>query len=164
MSAMAAAARAVVRRSRASRIGPSGTSPSDVRFLAAKRSANGHFLLKWLSLAYLLESMMIAYIPAESIGHLLGGDGIFPIVLSALDRRPGLPQLLCRATAGCRSHGARHERGCGHGIHGRRRHQLDPGYDRGVRPGQAPGLRCLHRDWALPGRCCRVSCSGSTPA
>lgn len=50
--------------------------------------ANGYFLLKWLSLAYLLESMMIAYIPAESIGRLLGGDGLFPIVLSALIGAP----------------------------------------------------------------------------
>lgn len=49
---------------------------------------NGHFLLKWLSLAYLLESMMIAYIPAESIAHVLGGDGIWPIILSALIGAP----------------------------------------------------------------------------
>lgn len=50
--------------------------------------ANGHFLLKWLTLAYVLESMMIAYIPAESIAYLLGGDGLFPIVLSALIGAP----------------------------------------------------------------------------
>lgn len=50
--------------------------------------ANGHFLLKWLTLAYVLESMMIAYIPAESIAHLLGGEGLFPIVLSALIGAP----------------------------------------------------------------------------
>ena len=50
--------------------------------------ANGYFLLKWLTLAYVLESMMIAYIPAESIAHLLGGEGLFPIVLSALIGAP----------------------------------------------------------------------------
>ena len=50
--------------------------------------ANGYFLLKWLTLAYVLESMMIAYIPAESIGHLLGGEGLLPIVLSALIGAP----------------------------------------------------------------------------
>lgn len=50
--------------------------------------SNGHFLLKWLTLAYLIESMMIAYIPAESIAHLLGGDGLFPIILSALIGAP----------------------------------------------------------------------------
>ncbi len=49
---------------------------------------NGHFLLKWLTLAYLLESMMIAYIPAESIAHVLGGDGLFPVVLAALVGAP----------------------------------------------------------------------------
>ena len=49
---------------------------------------NGHFLLKWLTLAYLLESMMIAYIPAESIAQILGGDGVFPIVLAALVGAP----------------------------------------------------------------------------
>ncbi|MEM6499006.1 MAG: permease [Pseudomonadota bacterium] len=50
--------------------------------------ANGYFLLKWLTLAYVLESMMITYIPAESIAHLLGGEGLFPIVLSALIGAP----------------------------------------------------------------------------
>ena len=50
--------------------------------------ANGYFLIKWLSLAYVLESMMIAYIPAETIAHVLGGDGIFPIVLAALVGAP----------------------------------------------------------------------------
>ncbi len=50
--------------------------------------ANGHFLLKWLTLAYVLESMMIAYIPAESIAQVLGGDGIVPIVLAALVGAP----------------------------------------------------------------------------
>ena len=50
--------------------------------------ANGYFLFKWLSLAYVLESMMVAYIPAQSIAHLLGGEGLFPIVLSALIGAP----------------------------------------------------------------------------
>ncbi len=50
--------------------------------------ANGHFLLKWLTLAYVLESMMIAYIPAESIAQVLGGEGIFPVILAALVGAP----------------------------------------------------------------------------
>ena len=50
--------------------------------------ANGYFLLKWLTLAYVLESMMIAYIPAEAIANVLGGDGILPIVLAALVGAP----------------------------------------------------------------------------
>ncbi len=50
--------------------------------------ANGRFLLKWLTLAYVLEAMMIAYIPAEAIAGVLGGDGILPIVLAALVGAP----------------------------------------------------------------------------
>jgi uncharacterized membrane protein YraQ (UPF0718 family) len=50
--------------------------------------ANGLFLFKWLALAYLLESLMIAYLPAESIAKVLGGSGIMPIVLSALVGAP----------------------------------------------------------------------------
>ncbi len=49
---------------------------------------NAHFLLKWLSLAYLLESLMIAFIPAETVAGVVGGDGIQPIVLSALVGAP----------------------------------------------------------------------------
>jgi len=45
---------------------------------------NGAFLIKWLALAYLLESLMLHYIPAEAIAGLVGGSGLFPIVISAL--------------------------------------------------------------------------------
>ncbi len=50
--------------------------------------ANAHFLFKWLSLAYLLESLMLAYMPAEAVARVLGGDGLMPIVLSALVGAP----------------------------------------------------------------------------
>ncbi len=49
---------------------------------------NAHFLLKWLTLAYMLEGLMIHYIPAETIASLVGGTGLFPIVLSALVGAP----------------------------------------------------------------------------
>ncbi len=49
---------------------------------------NGFFLLKWLSLAYVLESLMIRYIPAEAIAGVVGGDGIVPIILAALVGAP----------------------------------------------------------------------------
>ena len=49
---------------------------------------NAHFLLKWLTLAYLLESLMITYVPAESIAGLVGGEGIWPVVLGALVGAP----------------------------------------------------------------------------
>lgn len=50
--------------------------------------SNGLFLLKWLTLAYVLESLMLAYIPAEAIGRVLGGDGVMPIILAALVGAP----------------------------------------------------------------------------
>ncbi|MEL6689191.1 MAG: permease [Pseudomonadota bacterium] len=45
---------------------------------------NGLFLLKWLTLAYLIESTMLAYVPAESIAGFLGGEGAGPVFLGAL--------------------------------------------------------------------------------
>ena len=49
------------------------------------------FLLKWLTLAFLLESLMLAFIPAETITGVLGGTGIMPIVLGTL---VGVPAYL----------------------------------------------------------------------
>ncbi len=42
------------------------------------------FLLKWLSLAFLLESLMLAYVPAELVTQTLGGNGVLPIVIATL--------------------------------------------------------------------------------
>lgn len=36
---------------------------------------NALFLFKWLTLAYLLEGLMIRFIPAEWVASVLGGDG-----------------------------------------------------------------------------------------
>ncbi|WP_420860496.1 permease [Algirhabdus cladophorae] len=44
---------------------------------------NGLFLLKWLLLAYLLEAVMVQYVPASWIATVLGGDGLGPILLGA---------------------------------------------------------------------------------
>jgi uncharacterized membrane protein YraQ (UPF0718 family) len=46
------------------------------------------FLTKWLSLAYLLEGLLIEYVPAEAIGGLVGGPGVLPVVLGALVGAP----------------------------------------------------------------------------
>lgn len=46
------------------------------------------FLTKWLSLAYLLEGLLIEYVPAEAIGALVGGPGVLPVVLGALVGAP----------------------------------------------------------------------------
>ena len=58
---------------------------------ASESRANGLFLLKWLSLAYLVESLMVHYIPAEQIAAVVGGDGILPIIISAF---VGVPAYL----------------------------------------------------------------------
>ena len=45
---------------------------------------NAFFLLKWMALAYLIEALMIRFVPAEWIASILGGDGISPIIMGAL--------------------------------------------------------------------------------
>ncbi|WP_299353812.1 permease [uncultured Shimia sp.] len=49
---------------------------------------NGLFLLKWLALAYVIEALMLEYVPAEMIAAFLGGEGIKPILLGALVGAP----------------------------------------------------------------------------
>ena len=44
----------------------------------------GGFLLKWLTVAFLAESLMMAYVPAESVASVVGGDSAFAIPLAAL--------------------------------------------------------------------------------
>lgn len=46
--------------------------------------SNALFLLKWLTLAYSIEAVMVRYVPAEWIANILGGDGFGPILLGAL--------------------------------------------------------------------------------
>jgi uncharacterized membrane protein YraQ (UPF0718 family) len=53
--------------------------------------ATAAFLGKWLTLAFLLESLMLAYVPADWIGGLLGGDGLAPVVTATL---VGVPAYL----------------------------------------------------------------------
>ncbi len=52
---------------------------------------NGLFLLKWLTLAYLLEALMVRYVPAGAIAGLVGGEGVFTVALSAV---LGMPAYL----------------------------------------------------------------------
>ncbi len=49
---------------------------------------NALFLFKWLTLAYLIEALMVRYIPAELIANVLGGSGIGPILLGAFVGAP----------------------------------------------------------------------------
>ncbi|MGP6089328.1 permease [Antarctobacter jejuensis] len=46
------------------------------------------FLLKWLTLAYIIEALMIHYVPAETIASVLGGTGVMPILMGALVGAP----------------------------------------------------------------------------
>ncbi|MBF9043088.1 permease [Rhodobacterales bacterium HKCCE4037] len=62
---------------------------SDRRGIFARTTwENFVFLGKWLLLAYLLQSLMIAYVPAELISTVIGGDGLGPILLGALVGAP----------------------------------------------------------------------------
>ncbi len=44
---------------------------------------NALFLVKWLALAYVLEALLVTYVPASLIASAVGGDGLMPIVISA---------------------------------------------------------------------------------
>lgn len=52
---------------------------------------NAVFLLKWLTLAYLIEAVMIRHVPASMVAQVLGGEGIMPILLGSL---VGMPAYL----------------------------------------------------------------------
>jgi len=49
---------------------------------------NAVFLLKWLALAYVIEALMLHYVPAEAVARILGGTGVVPIILGALVGAP----------------------------------------------------------------------------
>ena len=51
----------------------------------------GAFLLKWLTVAFLAESLMVAYVPAASVASLVGGGSAFAIPLAAV---VGVPAYL----------------------------------------------------------------------
>ena len=65
-------------------------APRRGRFVREARSIT-LFLVKWLSLAFLLESLMLAYVPADRIGATLGGEGVGPIVIATF---VGVPAYL----------------------------------------------------------------------
>jgi uncharacterized protein len=53
--------------------------------------SNGLFLLKWLAFAYVLEALLVSYVPADLIAQVVGGEGILPIATAAL---VGMPAYL----------------------------------------------------------------------
>jgi len=54
-----------------------------INFFTEIRS-NGGFLGKWMVLAFFIESLMIAYIPAETIAGLVGTENVLAVPVSAL--------------------------------------------------------------------------------
>ena len=49
---------------------------------------NGLFLLKWLTLAFFLESLMVTYIPGEQVAAYVGGDNWYSIPLAVFAGMP----------------------------------------------------------------------------
>ena len=64
--------------------------PRRAKFGAEARKAS-LFLGKWLLLAYLLESLMLAWIPAEEVARVIGGGGAADIALATV---VGVPAYL----------------------------------------------------------------------
>jgi hypothetical protein len=54
-------------------------------------AANALFLVKWLALAYVLEALLVTYVPADLVASVVGGEGIVPIATAAL---VGMPAYL----------------------------------------------------------------------
>lgn len=46
------------------------------------------FLGKWLLVAYVLEAVMLSYLPAEMIASVMGGEGLRPILIGSLIGAP----------------------------------------------------------------------------
>lgn len=58
---------------------------------ASELKTNALFLVKWLALAYVLEALLVTYVPASLIASLVGGDGVFAIATAAV---VGMPAYL----------------------------------------------------------------------
>ena len=65
--------------------------PERRALFAGEARATGWFLFKWLTLAFLLESLMVAYVPADQVGAWLGGDSWWAIPASVV---VGVPAYL----------------------------------------------------------------------
>ncbi len=58
---------------------------------AKSGTSNLLFLGKWLTLAFLLESLMLAYVPADLVAQVVGGGGLLPVLGATL---VGIPAYL----------------------------------------------------------------------
>ncbi len=74
--------------------------------------SNALFLAKWLAMAYVLEALLVSYVPSELIVKLVGGEGVWPIITAAFVGMPAYlnsyvaPPLLAGLTAQGMSNGA----------------------------------------------------------
>ena len=59
-----------------------------IRIFARAAWENLVFLGKWLALAYLLQALLIGYVPADLIAQVVGGEGLGPIIVGALVGAP----------------------------------------------------------------------------
>lgn len=67
------------------------TESSRIKTFRDTALENAAFLLKWLTLAYVIEALMVHYMPANLIASVLGGDGLGTVLLGAL---VGMPAYL----------------------------------------------------------------------
>jgi uncharacterized protein len=67
------------------------TESARVQAAAQSFKTNAFFLGKWLVLAYILESMMLAYLPQDLISKVAGGQGFAPVIIATL---VGIPSYL----------------------------------------------------------------------
>ena len=65
--------------------------PQRVDAFGTELRANAAFLVQWLALAYVLEALLVTYVPATLIAGLVGGEGVGPIAIAAL---VGMPAYL----------------------------------------------------------------------
>ena len=54
----------------------------------AELGVNALFLFKWLSFAYLLQALLVTYVPTDLIAGLVGGDGFGSIAMGAVVGAP----------------------------------------------------------------------------
>jgi uncharacterized membrane protein YraQ (UPF0718 family) len=101
----------------------------------AASNESGWFLGKWLTLAFLIESLMVAYIPAAMISDWIGSGAwwtvpaaVFVGIPTYLNGYAAIPLMASLIDMGMMPGAGRH------GLHDRWRRHLDPDSHRGVRP------------------------------
>ena len=65
--------------------------PARIESAVTSFKTNALFLAKWLLLAFVLESLMVAYLPHDLIARVAGGTGLLPVLLATL---VGIPSYL----------------------------------------------------------------------